>query len=114
VLERLGVAGIVDEAVWPFQVDIRSRGALTPGFGRAYLALGTLNRVVAQSSKLGFSEWRATTTGDRLLRHDAIDDEQINEIERKVSAAAVATLGLDCRGLVLEIAAPRTQITLRA
>jgi transposase len=73
--------------------------------------------VVAPCSKLGFSEWWATTAGDRLVRlragsldhrrfwnaMDAIDVEQIKEIERKVSAVAVDTFGLDCRGLVLDM-----------
>jgi transposase len=73
--------------------------------------------VVALCSKLGFSEWWATTSGDRLVRlragsldhrrfwnaMDSIDVEQIEEIERKVSAAAVGTFGLDCSGLVLDM-----------
>ncbi len=110
VLERLGVAGIVDEVVGPRRADA---GASVG----TYLALAAANRVVAPCSKLGFSEWWATTAGDRLVRlragsldhrrfwnaMDAIDVEQIKEIERKVSAAAVGTFGLDCRGLVLDM-----------
>jgi transposase len=110
VLERLGVVGIVDEVVGARRADA---GASVG----TYLALAAANRVVAPCSKLGFAEWWATTAGDRLVRlragsldhrrfwnaMDAIDAEQIKEIERKVSAAAVETFGLDCRGLVLDM-----------
>jgi len=110
VLERQGVVGIVDEVVGPRRADA---GASVG----TYLALAAANRVVAPCSKLGFAEWWATTAGDRLVRlrsgsldhrrfwnaMDAIDVEQLAEIERKVSAAAVATFGLDCRGLVLDM-----------
>jgi transposase len=110
VLERLGVAQIVDEVVGARRADA---GASVG----TYLALAAANRVVAPCSKLGFADWWATTAGDRLVRlragaldhrrfwnaMDAIDADQLVEIERRVSAAAISSFGLDCRGLVLDM-----------
>ena len=61
VLERLGVVDIIDEVVG----TRRSDAALSVG---TYLALATMNRVVAPCSKLAFSDWWSTTAGDRLVR----------------------------------------------
>jgi hypothetical protein len=55
VVEHLGVAGIVDDVVGPRRADA---GASVG----TYLALAAANRVVAPCSKLGFSDWWATTT----------------------------------------------------
>jgi transposase len=110
VLDRLGVVGIVDEVVGAR----RSDAGASVG---TYLALAAANRVVAPCSKLGFADWWATTAGDRLVRlragaldhrrfwnaMDAIDAEQLVEIERRLSAAAISSFGLDCRGLVLDM-----------
>jgi transposase len=82
-----------------------------------YLALACANRVVAPCSKLGFADWWSTTAGDRMVRlragaldhrrfwkaMDAVDAHQLIEIERRVSASAVESFGLDCTGLVLDM-----------
>src|SRR5271156_1659618 len=60
MLERLGMVDIIDEVVG----SRRSDAALSVG---TYIAVATLNRVVAPCSKLALSDWWATTAGDRLL-----------------------------------------------
>jgi len=110
MLERLGVVDIVDEVVGERRVDA---GASVG----TYLALATCNRVVAPCSKLAFGDWWATTAGPRLVRvaasaldhrrfweaMDAVSQEQLVEIERRVSARAVAEFGLDLSALVLDM-----------
>jgi transposase len=111
MLERLGVVGIVDEVVG----YRRSDAGLSVG---TYIALAALNRVVAPCSKLGFSDWWATTAGDRLvprapvaaLDHrrfwdamDAITDEQLIDIERRIVARMVEEFAVDVSGLVLDM-----------
>jgi transposase len=110
VLERLGVADIVDEVVG----SRRSDAALSVG---TYMALATLNRVVAPCSKLAFSDWWATTAGDRLVRAsvpaldhrrfwdamDAISCEQLQEIERRIVSRMVESYKVDVSGLVLDM-----------
>jgi transposase len=111
VLERLGVAGIIDEVVG----SRRSDAALSVG---TYIALATLNRVVAPCSKLAFGDWWSTTAGDRLLQRapvaafdhrrfwdamDTISDEQLIEVERRIVARMVEEFELDVSGLVLDM-----------
>src|SRR5271168_3062868 len=111
MLERLGVVDIIDEVVG----SRRSDAALSVG---TYIALAALNRVVAPCSKLGFSDWWSTTLGDRLLERapvaaldhrrfwdamDAISDEQLVDIERRIVARMVEELALDVSGLVLDM-----------
>ncbi len=110
ILERLGVAAIIDEVVGAR----RSDAAASVG---TYIALAAANRVVAPCSKLAFAEWWATTAGDRwvsipapALDHrrfwdamDVIDQDALVEIERRIGAAMVATFGLDLSGLVLDM-----------
>jgi transposase len=111
VLGRLGVVDIVDEVVG----SRRSDAALSVG---TYIALATLNRVVAPCSKLGFSDWWATTAGDRLLGHapvaaldhrkfwnamDAITDEQLVDIERRIVDRMIEEFAVDTSGLVLDM-----------
>ena len=60
MLERLDVAGIVDEVV-PRRAD----AAASVG---TYLALACANRVVDPCSKRGFADWWATTAGDRWVK----------------------------------------------
>lgn len=111
MLERLGVIDIVDEVVG----SRRSDAALSVG---TYIALATLNRVVAPCSKLAFRDWWATTAGDRLLVRaplaaldhrrfwdamDGITEEQLVEIERRIVARMVDTFALDVSGLVLDM-----------
>jgi hypothetical protein len=56
VLERLGVAEVIDGLVGARRAD-------AAGSVGTYLALATLNRVIAPCSKLGFADWRATPPG---------------------------------------------------
>ena len=110
MLGRLRVAEIIDEVVG----QRRSDAGASVG---TYIALATLNRVVDPCSKLGFSAWWATTSGDRWLHlgsgaldhrrfweaMDAIGEEQIKEIERRIVAAMVETFQVDLSGLVLDM-----------
>ena len=110
MLERLGVAEIVDGVVG----RRRSDAAASVG---TYFALAIANRVAAPCSKLAFSDWWATTAGDRWVKlpasaldhrrffdaMDQISEEQLVEIERLVVARMVASFGLDCSGLVLDM-----------
>jgi len=110
VLERLGVAEIVDDVVGAR----RSDAAASVG---TYIALACANRVVDPCSKLAFAEWWATTAADRWVRlsaaaldhrrfwdaMDAISAAQLTEIERRVTAAMVETFGIDLSGLVLDM-----------
>ena len=110
VLEELGVAAIIDEVVG----QRRSDAGASVG---TYLALATLNRVVAPCSKLAFAEWWQTTAGPRMLRlpaaaldhrrfwdaMDAVGEADLVEIQRRVAARAVATFGLEMSGLVLDM-----------
>ena len=110
MLARLQVAEIIDEVVGARRSDA---GA---SIG-TYIALATLNRVVDPCSKLAFSEWWAKTAGDRWLRlppgaldhrrfweaMDAIGEDDLREIERRIVAAMVETFALDLSGLVLDM-----------
>jgi transposase len=110
VIKRLRIAEIVDEVVGPRRADASA------SLG-TYIALLVLNRVVAPCSKLGFSDWWATTAGDRLvhlnpeaLDHrrfwdamDQISAPQLAEIEHLVVACMVESFGIDCSGLVLDM-----------
>ena len=110
VLVRLGVAEIVDEVVGAR----RSDAGASVG---TYIALATLNRVVDPCSKLGFSEWWGKTAGDRWLRlspgaldhrrfweaMDAIDEDDLKEIECRIVARMVETFSIDLSGLVLDM-----------
>ena len=110
VLRRLRVAAIVDEVVGARRAD----AAASVG---TYMALATLNRVVDPCSKLAFSEWWATTAGDRFVRlpaaaldhrrfwdaMDAIGEAQLGEIERRIVAGMVGEFSIDLSGLVLDM-----------
>jgi len=110
MLERLHVAEIVDDVVGAR----RSDAGASVG---TYIALATLNRVVDPCSKLAFSDWWNTTAGDRWLRlppgaldhrrfwdaMDAIGEDEINQIERRIVAAMVETFAVDLSGLVLDM-----------
>ncbi|MHB8319631.1 MAG: IS1634 family transposase [Acidimicrobiales bacterium] len=110
VLLRLGVADIVDDVVGA------RRGDAGASVG-TYIALATLNRVVDPCSKLGFLEWWRKTAGDRWLRvsagaldhrrfweaMDAIDEEDLKEIERRIVTQMVETFQVDLSGLVLDM-----------
>jgi hypothetical protein len=110
VLERLDVAGLVDEVVG----ERRSDAAASVG---TYIALAAANRVVAPCSKLAFADWWATTAGDRWVRlpaaaldhrrfwdaMDALSAEQLVEIERRITARVVESFDIDLSGLVLDM-----------
>jgi transposase len=110
MLERLGVAEIVDDVVGPRRAD-RSASVGT------YFALAVANRVAAPCSKLGFADWWATTAGDRLVKlpasaldhrrfweaMDAVSEAELVEIERRVVARMVESFNVDCSGLVLDM-----------
>src|SRR5664280_679852 len=110
MLERLGVTEIVDDVV----ASRRSDASASVG---TYFALAIANRVVAPCSKLAFSDWWSTTAGDRMcklpasaLDHrrfwdamDAVSDEQLIEIERRIVARMVESFGLDCSGMALDM-----------
>lgn len=110
MLERLGVAGIVDDVLG----GRRSDAAASVG---TYIALATANRVVDPCSKRAFAEWWATTAGDRFVRvptsaldhrrfwdaMDAISVDDLEEIERRVVARIVETFDVDVSGLVLDM-----------
>jgi len=110
MIERLDVAGIVDEVVGA------RRGDAAAPVG-TYIALAVANRVVDPCSKLAFADWWATTAGDRWVRlpaaaldhrrfwdaMDAISDENLREIERRVTARVVEVFGIDLSGLVLDM-----------
>jgi len=110
VLDRLGVAEIVDEVVGSRRADA---GASVG----TYIALACVNRVVAPCSKLAFSDWWCTTAGDRMfglplaaLDHrrfwdamDALSTDQLAEIERRIDTAMIDHYDLDVSGLVLDM-----------
>jgi transposase len=110
VIERLGVAQIIDEVTGSRRAD----AAASVG---TYLALAALNRVVAPCSKLAFADWWATTAADRWIKipaaaldhrrfwdaMDAVSAEQLLEIERRIGQAAAGQFGLDLSGLVLDM-----------
>jgi hypothetical protein len=129
VLERLQVAAIIDQVVGARRTD----AACSVG---TYLALATLNRVVAPRSKLGFAAWWQTTAGDRLVRlpaaaldhrrfwdaMHAIGAAQLVDCERQLTARMAEVFGLDLSGLVLDMtnfatfidsANPRSQLAQR-
>src|SRR5436190_18155516 len=87
MLARLGVAGIIDEVVGPR----RSDASASVG---TYLALATLNRVVAPCSKLAFADWWATTAADRWVRLPAaaLDHRRFWDAMDAVSEAQLATI----------------------
>ena len=110
VLDRLGYAGIVDEAAAARRADASASVG-------TYLALACANRVVAPRSKLAFADWWATTAGDRLARvpwaaldhrrfwdaMDALDQAALTVIERRLAAATAAEFGLGLSGMALDM-----------
>lgn len=110
MLERLGVAEIVDEVVGPRRAD----AAASVG---TYIALATLNRVCDPCSKVAFAQWWGKTACDRWLHlpaaaldhrrfweaMDQISETDLTEIERRVVAAMVEAFGIDLTGLVLDM-----------
>jgi transposase len=110
VIERLGVAQIIDEVTGSRRAD----AAASAG---TYLALATLNRVVAPCSKLAFADWWATTAADRWVKipaaaldhrrfwdaMDLLSPPRLEEIERRIGQAMAGQFALDLSGLVLDM-----------
>ncbi|HZJ07039.1 MAG TPA: IS1634 family transposase [Nocardioidaceae bacterium] len=110
--QQLGVADIVDEVVG----DRRSDVAVSVG---TYLTLATVNRIVDPCSKRAFAEWWDTTAGPRFVRPrlpagatdhrrfwdamDTLTEEQLAEIERRITLTAIERFDLDLSGLVLDM-----------
>ena len=94
MLQRLGVAGIIDEVVGPRRADASASVG-------SYLALATLNRVIAPCSKVAFADWWATTAADRWVRLPAaaLDHRRFWDAMDTVSEAHLAAdRGPDRRG----------------
>ena len=110
VLQRLGVIGVIDEVTGARRAD----AAASVG---TYLALATLNRVVAPCSKLAFAAWWTTTAADRWVKvpaaaldhrrfwdaMDAISPAQLAEAERRLGQVMAERFGLDLSALVLDM-----------
>ena len=110
VLEDLDVIAIIDEVTGAR----RSDAGASVG---TYLALAALNRVAAPCSKLGFADWWATTAAPRftkipgtVLDHrrfwdamHAVTLEQLEEISGRIALAIVASCGLDCSSVSLDM-----------
>ena len=110
ILARLGVIEAIDAVCGPRRADA---GASVG----TYLALATLNRVVAPCSKLAFGHWWATTAGPRFTKvpvaatdhrrfwdaMDVLDTDKLAAAERAISTAMVTEFGLDLSGLALDM-----------
>ena len=110
ILQRLGVVEAIDAVCGPR----RSDAGASVG---TYLALATLNRVVAPCSKLGFADWWASTAGPRFTKvpvaatdhrrfwdaMDALDTDKLAAAERAISTAMVTEFGLNLSGLALDM-----------
>jgi transposase len=110
ILDRLGVARIIDQAAGPRRAD----AAASVG---TYLALAITNRVVKPRSKRGFADWWASTAGDRLVKlpagaldhrrfweaMDSLGESELRTAERKITAAMVREFGLELSGLALDM-----------
>jgi transposase len=110
ILERLKVAGAIDDVCGTRRADA---GASVG----TYLALATLNRVVAPCSKLAFERWWASTAGPRFTKvpvaatdhrrfweaMDNLDTTKLAAAERAIAATMVTEFGLDLSGLALDM-----------
>jgi transposase len=109
MLERLGVAEVIDEVA-----PRRSDAAVSVG---TYLALACANRIVAPCSKSAFADWWATTAGPRWVKTpggsldhrrfwdamDQLDTAQLAAIETRLGRKLVAEFGLDLSSLVVDM-----------
>jgi transposase len=109
MLERLDVAGVIDQAVRRYANAAASVGT--------YIALAIANRIVDPCSKRGFGEWWATTAGPRWVRlgQAAVDHRRfwdamdrlgrvdLRGIETALGRRMVDEFGLDLSGLVLDM-----------
>lgn len=109
VLERLGVAAVVDRAA-PRRADA---GASTG----TYMALAAANRVVAPCSKAAFARWWESTAGPRFTKvpvtavdhrrfweaMDLLEEDSLAEIEAELGRRMVTEFSLDLSGLILDM-----------
>jgi transposase len=109
VLERLDVAGVVDQVVPRYANAAASVGT--------YIGLAIANRIVDPCSKRGFADWWATTAGPRWVKlgraaldhrrfWDAMDrlgEADLRHIETALGRRMVGEFGLDLSGLVLDM-----------
>ena len=109
VLERLDVAGAVDQVVPRYANAAASVGT--------YIALATANRVVDACSKLALADWWATTAGPRWVKvpeaaldhrrfWDAMDrlgEADLRRVETALGRRMVGEFGLDLSGLVVDM-----------
>jgi transposase len=109
MLERLDVAGVVDQAVPRYANAGASVGT--------YIALAIANRIVDPCSKRAFADWWATTAGPRWVKlpqaaldhrrfWDAMDrlgQADLRRIETELGRRMVGEFGLDLSGLVLDM-----------
>ena len=110
ILGRLKIAETIDEVCGARRADA---GASVG----TYLALATLNRVVAPCSKLGFAHWWAKTAGPRFTKMpvaatdhrrfweamDHLDTDKLALAERAISTTMVTEFGLDLSALALDM-----------
>jgi transposase len=110
MITRLDVVGIVDDVAGERRAD----AAASVG---TYTALAVVNRVVAPCSKLALGDWWETTVGPRLVRQpkgatdhrrfweamDTLSEDDIAQIEDRVTAAMVEVFDLDLSALVLDM-----------
>ena len=110
VLEKLDVIGIIDDVVGS------NKEGSTVSVG-TYMALATLNRVVAPCSKLAFSDWWQKCAGDRLVKlpikaqdhrrfwdaMNSVSDTDLVEIQRRITKKVIETFNVDIKGLVLDM-----------
>jgi transposase len=109
VLQRLDVAGIIDEVAPRYANAAASVGT--------YLALATANRIVDPCSKLAFADWWATTAGPRWVKvpegaldhrrfwdaMDCLGPGDLRRVETELGRRMVTEFGLDLSGLVLDM-----------
>ena len=110
VLQDLGIAGIIDEVTGARRSDAGAPAG-------TYLALATLNRLVAPCSKAAFADWWKTTAADRftkipasVLDHrrfwdamHAVTAEQLEQISRTIAVRIVELSGVDCSSVALDM-----------
>jgi transposase len=109
MLERLGVARVVDEVAPRYDNAGASVGT--------YIALATANRIVEPCSKLAFTDWWEKTAGPRWVKTpagaldhrrfwdamDCLDTGDLRRVETELGRRMVAEFGLDLSGLVLDM-----------
>ncbi|MBC2637593.1 MULTISPECIES: IS1634 family transposase [unclassified Rhodococcus (in: high G+C Gram-positive bacteria)] len=109
ILERLGVAEVIDAVV-----PRRSDAAVSVG---TYMTLATVNRVVAPRSKAAFAQWWAGTAGSRWVKApaaaldhrrfwkamDRLGEDELRRVETELGRRMVTEFGLDLSGLALDM-----------